>query len=82
MLEDKRLKMQEYFLPNELNVYKEEIQLIFQLRCQVIKLKINLKGLYDTYECAVCMDEDESQTSKWSYMRKYQSLKCSQEGTR
>lgn len=61
MLEHKRLKMQEYFLPNELNVYKEEIQLIFQLRCQVTKLKINLKGLYDTYECEVCMNEDESQ---------------------
>ena len=61
MLENKILKMQEYFLPNELNVYKEEIQLIFQLRCQVTKLKINLKGLYDTYECEVCMNEDESQ---------------------
>ena len=61
MLEHKRLKMQECFLPNELNVYKEEIQLIFQLRCQVTKLKINLKGLYDTYECEVCMNEDESQ---------------------
>ena len=60
-LEHNRLKMQEYFLPNQLNVHKEEIQMIFQLRCQVTKLKINLKGLYDTYECEVCMNEDESQ---------------------
>ena len=60
-LEHKILKMQAYFLPNELNVSKEEIQLIFQLRCRVTRLKMNLKGLYDTYECQVCMNDDESQ---------------------
>ena len=53
--------MQEYFLPNELNVYIKEIQLIFQLRCHVARLKMNVKGLYDTYQCEVCMNEDESQ---------------------
>ena len=42
--------MQEYFLPNELNVYIKEIQLIFQLSCHVARLEINVKGLYDTYQ--------------------------------
>ena len=42
-LEYKILKMQEYFLPNELNVYKDEIHLIFQLRCQETRLKILMK---------------------------------------
>ena len=51
--------MQPYLLPNELNASKEEIQLI--LRCRGTHLKTNLKGLYDTYECGVCLKEDETQ---------------------
>ena len=31
------------------------------MRCNVTKLKVNLKGSYDTYECGVCLKEDESQ---------------------
>ena len=43
MLEHKRLKMQEYFLPNELDVYKDGIQLVFQLMCQVTRMKSKRK---------------------------------------
>ena len=39
----------------------EEIQLIFKLRCRVTKTKTNFKGLYDTYECDLCGEDDESQ---------------------
>ena len=53
--------MQPYLLPNELNASKEEIQLIFKMRCRVTHVKINLKGLYDTYKCGVFLKEDESQ---------------------
>ena len=55
------IKMQPYLLPNELNASKEEIQLIFKMRCRVTHVKTNLKGLYDTYECGVCLKEDETQ---------------------
>ena len=58
-LKQTSIKMQPYLLPNELNASKEEIQLI--LRCRGTHLKTNLKGLYDTYECGVCLKEDESQ---------------------
>ena len=60
-LKNTQIKMQPYLLPNELNASKEEIQLIFKKRCRVIHVKINLKGLYDTYECGICLKEDESQ---------------------
>ena len=53
--------MQPYFLPSDGQISVEEIQIIFQMRSNVTKLKMNLKGLYDTYECRVCLNEDESQ---------------------
>ena len=55
------LKMRKYFLPSKVNATKDEIQLIFKLRCRMTETKINYKGLYDTYECDVCGHEDESQ---------------------
>ena len=53
--------MWQYFLPSNINATKDEIQLIFKLRCRMTETKINYKGLYDTYECEICGDEDESQ---------------------
>ena len=55
------LKMRRYFLPSEANASIEEIQLIFKLRCRVTKTKTNFKGLYDTYACDLCGEDDESQ---------------------
>ena len=60
-LEYEKLKTQTYFLPNKLNIYKEDIHLIFRMRCKVVNLKMNMKGIYDAYECKVCQNEDESQ---------------------
>ena len=57
-----RLKMQDYFLPNGIeNVTKQEIQLIFQMRSKVTKLKLNMKGKHETFECGACLVENESQ---------------------
>ena len=57
----KMIQMRKYFMPNEVNATKEEIQLIFKLKCRVTDTKMNFKGIYDTYECDVCGKEDESQ---------------------
>ena len=48
-------------MPNETNATKDEIQLIFKLRSRMTETKVNYKGLYDTYECDLCGEEDESQ---------------------
>ena len=60
-LNHSRLEMQQYFLPNKYEVTKEEIQVIFKLRSKVMRVKMNMKGLYDTHECGVCLIENESQ---------------------
>ena len=55
------LQIRKYFLPSNTKATKDEIQLIFKLRSRMTETKTNYKGLYDTYECDVCGDEDESQ---------------------
>ena len=32
-----------------------------KIRSRVINVKMNMKGIYDNYECEVCLMEDESQ---------------------
>ena len=39
----------------------EEKQLLFRLRCRTTDVKMNMKRLYDTYECRACGLENESQ---------------------
>ena len=53
--------MQKYLQPNKLLLKKEESQLIIKLRCRVTEAKMNVKGIYDTYECDICGKEDENQ---------------------
>ena len=60
-IEHKKLEMQTYFLPNQNKISQEEIKIIFKMRCREMKVKMNLKGAYDTFECEVCQDEDETQ---------------------
>ena len=50
--------MQSYFLPSDSETSVDEIQLILQMRSNVTKFKINLKGLYESYECEVCLNKD------------------------
>ena len=42
---------------------KDDIQIIFKLICRVTKLKTNLKGKYDTYECSLFGGEEETQAN-------------------
>ena len=60
-LKHEKLNIQTYFLPNKLDISKEDIQNIFRMRCQVVNLKMNMKGIYDEYECKVCEEENETQ---------------------
>ena len=46
-IKHKMLQMQNYLLPNNLNMKIEESQLIFKLRCKVTETKINMKGMFD-----------------------------------
>ena len=53
--------MQKYLLPNKYESSKEDKQSIFKIRSRVLDVKMNLKGIYDTYECDVCLKDEESQ---------------------
>ena len=50
-----RLEMQDYFMPNNIkNMKKEEVQMIFKIRCRNLNLKMNMKNQYETLDCLVC----------------------------
>ena len=57
----KKLKMQPYFMPTKSNISEEDIQWIFMIRCREIKVKMNYQGLFDTFECKICLEELETQ---------------------
>ena len=57
----KKLRMQPYFMPTKSNISEEDIQWIFRIRCREIKVKMNYQGLYDTFECKICLEEVENQ---------------------
>ena len=60
-LKHMNLTIQKYFLPTVQEISEEEIQMIFKMRSQVTKLKMNMKSAYDSYECKVCEKDDETQ---------------------
>ena len=53
--------MDKYLKPNSEKMTREEIKLIFKMRCKVTETKMNFKGLHDTYECDACDNENETQ---------------------
>ena len=55
------LEMQRYFKSSKMDITQEEVRLIFKLRCRVTNLKTNLRGAYDSHECGICNEEDETQ---------------------
>ena len=55
------LNMKQYLKPNQVKSSKEEIQLIFKLRCRVTETKKNYQGMYDEFLCDECGEEEESQ---------------------
>ena len=40
---------------------KEEIQLIFKLRCRMTDIKTNMRGNYKTFECPLCEGAEDTQ---------------------
>ena len=56
-----KLEMQKYLKSNPIKISQEEAQMIFKLRSRVTDVKINQRGKYEEYECALCKKEDESQ---------------------
>ena len=57
-IEYKEMKIQKYLLPNSCKMTKEEAQMIFKLRCRVVKVKNNLKGMFDDLQCRACGREE------------------------
>ena len=53
--------MQRFLRSSKEKIKQEEAQTIFKLRSRVTDVKINLRGKYETLECTVCKDEEESQ---------------------
>ena len=60
-LKHPRLITQSYLLPNDQKISKEEILLIFKIRSRVLNVKMNLPGMYDSFECEICEKNDETQ---------------------
>ena len=56
-----KLEMQRYLKSSKEKMKQEEAQTIFKLRSRVTDVKINLRGKYETFECEVCKEEEESQ---------------------
>ena len=55
------LKLQKYLQPCRIKMTNEERRLIFKLRCRVTETKTNFKDVFDSYECDLCGQENESQ---------------------
>ena len=55
-----KLELQSYFKPNKQVCSKEDIEMVFKLRSNMTKVKMNSKYLYETYECTMCSIEEES----------------------
>ena len=56
-----KLEMQRYLKSSKEKMKQEEAQTIFKLRSRVTDVKINSRGKYETLECEVCKEEEESQ---------------------
>ena len=57
-----RLEMQDYLMPNDVEkMNKDEVKMIFKIRCRMLNIKMNMKNQYDTFTCLVCLNEDETQ---------------------
>ena len=60
-IEHETIKIQKYLLPNSSKITKQDAQLIFNLRCRTVKIKQNMKGMFDDMKCRACGLEDETQ---------------------
>ena len=60
-IEHRGMKIQKYLRTNSCKIRKEEAQLIFKLRCRTVRVKRNLKGMFDDMNCTACGLEEETQ---------------------
>ena len=60
-IEHENIRIQKYLLPNSCKITKEDAQLIFHLRCRNVKIKQNMKGMFDEMNCRACGLEEETQ---------------------
>ena len=60
-IQHKKLEMQKYLKPSGLKIKQEEAQEIFKMRSKVSDVKTNFGRNYDSFECDICQQEDESQ---------------------
>ena len=57
-----KLEMQDYLMPNPTeNMNKELVQNIFKIRSKVMNVKMNRKNQFETHECEVCFEVNETQ---------------------
>ena len=56
-----KFEMQDYFLPNNQKITKDEAQYIFKMRTKMINLKANYKGINVSIQCSSCNNGDETQ---------------------
>ena len=54
-------QMQKYLTSCKVKITQEEAQAIFKLRTRMTDVKCNYKGKYESYECEICIKEEESQ---------------------
>ena len=65
-------------LPNQSSVRNEEAELIFQLRCRTTRIRMNMKEMYDTYECRACDDKNETANTCYTMQNtsRYEQRRC------
>ena len=53
--------MQNYFKQNKIKKKQEDAQTMFKIRSRILEVKANYNGKYETYECDLCNEEEETQ---------------------
>ena len=56
-----KFELQDYFLPTNQKITKEEARYIFKMRTKMINLKPNYKGKNNSSQCSICNNGDETQ---------------------
>ena len=59
-LENKFLKMMSYLMPKKIKACINEIKTVFKLRSRITNVKTNMQGVYATFECTACKNDEES----------------------
>ena len=60
-LQHNDIGIRKYLKHGQTQILVEERQLIFKLRTQMTNVKMNFRGMYDSFQCEICYEEDESQ---------------------